>query len=332
MDTDLGPRSATGRPWLVSEFAAKEKVACWRAIQDSSVREYIDKGIETLAKPAIQIAEDGERLFAQPAFYAEFAPLESQSDHVDSIYVLKDRGLLTANRLTFASPFKELAFSFPESAQESTQGSGHRNKVVLNEPNFGHRKKGRAFSGWIIGIKFKPTWAGRLSTEDPVIVACQNTLARVIGKRPSCLDILDPLDQVLLDLSQQTRLASIIGSDYFETSHDRVANLASHVGRSVRTLHRRMRTSTGFPPKRFLTVQRFRRSVYEIATENTELSLIAFDLGFSDQAHLTREFHRHAGISPSKFKQAWRGRHGRAVRFLQDTGSSSRLRMAVWPA
>jgi AraC-like DNA-binding protein len=281
-----------------------------------------------LAKRAIHIAEDGEHLFAQPAFYAEFAPLENHSNLVDSIYVLRDSGLLTASRLTFASPFKELAFSFPDSAQES----GHRDKVVVNEPNFGHRKKGRAFFGWIIGIKFKPTWAGRLCTEDPAIVACQNTLARVIAKSPSCLDVLDPLDQVLLALSREAGHDSIVGSNHFETSHDRVANLASHVGRSVRPLHRRMRTSTGFPPKRFLSMQRFRRSVYEIATENSELSLIAFDLGFSDQAHLTREFQRHAGVSPSAFKRAWRGRYGRAVRFLQDAGPSTRLRMAVWPA
>jgi AraC-like DNA-binding protein len=92
-----------------------------------------------------------------------------------------------------------------------------------------------------------------------------------------------------------------------------------------------MRATTGFPPKRFLAMQRFRRSVYEIATQNAGLSLIASNLGFSDQAHLTREFQRHAGVSPSAFKQAWRGRHGRAVRFLQDTGPSTRLRIAVWP-
>jgi AraC-like DNA-binding protein len=282
-----------------------------------------------LAHRAIRIVEDGEHLFAQPTFYAEFAPLESHSNFVDSIYILRDRGLLTANRLTFASPFREIVFSFPESAQ----GSGHRDRVVVKEPNFGHRKKGRTFFGWIIGIRFKPTWLGRLCAEDPVIVGCQNSLARVIANNnPSCLDVLDSLDQVLLALSQQARQGSIIGSNYFETSHDRVASLASHVGRSVRTLHRRMRTSTGFAPKRFLSVQRFRRSVYEIATENTELSLIAFDLGFSDQAHLTREFQRHAGVSPSAFKRAWRGRHGRAVRFLQDAGPSTRLRMAVWPA
>ena len=293
-------------------------------------------GIETLANRAVQITEDGEHLFARSAFYAEFAPLENHCNLVDSIYVLKDRGLLTASRLTFASPFRELAFSFPETAQEAAQkaahGSGHRDKIVVTEPNFGHRKKGRAFFGWLIGIKFKPAWSDRLRTEDPAIVACQNSLARAISTSPSCVDVLAPLDRVLLALSQQARHNSIVGGNYFETSHDRVSDLASHVGRSVRTLHRRIRTSTGLPPKRFLSMQRFRRSVYEIATENTELSLIAFDLGFSDQAHLTREFQRHAGVSPSIFKRAWRGRHGRAVRFLQDAGPSSRLRMAVWPA
>lgn len=280
-----------------------------------------------MASRPTQIAEDGEHLFAQSSFYAEFAPLENHRSFVDSIYVLKDRGRLTANRLAFASPLRELAFSF----RESTSGSGYSGKVVLNEPNFGHRKKGRAFFGWIIGIKFKPTWSGSLRLENPVIVACQSSLARGIKRNPSCLDILDPLDQALLALSQQTQHGSIASSDCFETSHDRVDNLASHVGGSVRTLHRRMRTSTGFPPKRFLAMQRFRRSVYEIATRDAGLSLIAFNLGFSDQAHLTREFQRHAGVSPGAFKQAWRGRHARAVRFLQDTGPSTRLRMAVWP-
>ena len=252
-----------------------------------------------MAKGTIQVAEDSEHLFAQSAFYAEFAPLANHSDFVDSIYVLKDRGRLTASRLTFASPFRELTFTFRESA---ASGSRYRGKVVVNEPSFGHRKKRRAFFGWIIGIKFKPTWSGPLDTEDPVIVACQNALARAISGISSCLAILDALDQVLLALSRQNQHDSILGSDYFETSHHRVANLASHVGGSVRTLHRRMKASTGFGPKRFLTMQRFRRSVYEILTRNAGLSLIAFNLGFSDQAHLTREFQRHAGVSPGAFQ------------------------------
>jgi AraC-like DNA-binding protein len=279
-----------------------------------------------LANRAIQIVEDGEHLFAQPSFYAEFAPLEDHSNFVDSIYVLNDRGRLTVDRLTFASPLRELAFSF----RESVPGSRHNGKVVVNEPNFGLRKKGRAFFGWIIGVKFKPTWSGPLRCDDPMIVACQNSLACVISSSPCYPDILDPLDQVLRALARVTQYEPI-SSEYFETSHDRVSNLASRVGGSVRTLHRRMRTSTGFSPKRFLAMQRFRRSVYEIATRSGGLSVIAFNLGFSDQAHMTREFRRHAGVTPGAFKQAWRGRHARAVRFLQDAGPSTRLRMAVWP-
>ena len=151
----------------------------------------------------------------------------------------------------------------------------------MNEPNFGHRKKGRTFFGWIIGIKFKPTWPGSLRTEDPIIVACQTSLARIIRANPTEPDILGPLDHLLLALSQRSQQEAMIGSEYFKTSHDRVSDLASRMGGSVRTLHRRMRTSTGFPPKRFLAMQRFRRSVYEIATRSAGLSLIAFNLGFS---------------------------------------------------
>jgi hypothetical protein len=132
------------------------------------------QGIEHLAGRATQIAEDVKDLFAQAAFYVELAPLDDHDNFVDSIYILKDRGRLTANRLTFASPLRELAFSF----RDSVPGSGPSGKVVVNEPNFDHRRKGRAFFGWIIGIKFKPTWSGALCAEDPVIVACQDSLAR----------------------------------------------------------------------------------------------------------------------------------------------------------
>jgi AraC-like DNA-binding protein len=272
------------------------------------------------------MVDDAERVFAQLCFYAEFAPRDDQSDLVDSIYVLKDRGLLTAHRLAFASPLRELTFSF----RETGQGTGRAGKVVVNEPTFGHRKKGRAFYGWIIGIKFKPTWSGPLRTDDPLIVACQRSLAHVVSVSPSRLGVLDPLDRLLVALSQRIQPGTLASSDYFEKSSDRVAKLASRVGGSVRTLQRRMRSSTGFPPKRFLAMQRFRRSVYEIAARNTGLSLVAANLGFSDQSHLTREFQRHAGVSPGAFKQAWTGRHARAVRFVQDPPSSSRLRVAVW--
>ena len=77
-------------------------------------------------------------------------------------------------------------------------------------------------------------------------------------------------------------------------------------------------------------MERFRRAVYEVPLRPAELSGVAGDLGFSDQAHLTREFQRHAGLTPGAFQRTWQGGRGQAVRFVQDSASLARLRLAVW--
>ena len=268
-------------------------------------------------------AEESEHIFARPSFYAEFAPREDQAAFVDSIYILKDRGRLTESRVSFASPLKELAFIFRE--------DGPGGKVVFNEPSLDHRRKARAFFGWIVGVKFKPNWPGAPSIHDSTILACRDALARIVRESSPCFDILDAVDRTLPALSREAKQGLIAGSGSLDRPHGRVSDLADHIGRSVRTLQRRIRTSTGCSPKRFLAMQRFRRSVYEIAAGGDGLSAIASDLGFSDQAHLTREFRRHAGVTPGAFRQAWCRPRAQAVRFLQDAGRSTRLMMAVWP-
>lgn len=225
--------------------------------------------------------------------------------------------------MSFASPLRELAFVF---RQDDPGG-----RVVFNAPSSDCRRKSRAFFGWIVGVKLKPNWPGSPSNNHPAIVACRDALARIIRNSSSRLDILDTIDQTLLALAPQEGHGSIGGRDPLDAPHDRVSDLANHVGRSVRTLQRRVRMSTGCPPKRFLAMQRFRRSVYEIAAGGDGLSVIATDLGFSDQAHLTREFRRHAGITPGAFRRAWSGPRVRTVRFVQDAERSARLMMAVWP-
>jgi HlyD family secretion protein len=161
-------------------------------------------------------AEDNEQVFAHPSFYAEFAPREDEACFVDSIYILKDRGRLTESRMSFASPLKELAFIFRE--------DGPGGKVVFNEPSLDHRRKGRAFVGWIVGVKFKPNWSGSPSVHDPAIVACRDALARVVRETPSCFDILDTMDRTLLALSRQARHGSIAASASLDTPHDRVSD------------------------------------------------------------------------------------------------------------
>ncbi|MFB9262708.1 helix-turn-helix domain-containing protein [Bradyrhizobium erythrophlei] len=271
----------------------------------------------------VKTDEDEESIFARSSFYAEFAPREEQAAVVDSIYILKDRGRLTGSRMSFASPLRELAFIFRKDAPGG--------KVVFNGPSLDHRRKARAFFGWIVGVKLKPTCPGEPSVADAAIVACRDALEHIIQEGASCSDILDLVDRTLFALSLQTGQVSIAGDAPLEPSQGRVSDLAVRVGSSVRTLQRRVRIWTGCPPKRFLAAQRFRRSLYEIAAGGEGLSAIASDLGFSDQAHLTREFRRHAGVTPGAFRRAWCRPRAQAVRFLQDAGRSTRLMMAVWP-
>jgi AraC-like DNA-binding protein len=270
-----------------------------------------------------QIAE----LFARPAFYAEFAPLPQHSADVDHLYVLKDCGLLTADRREFASPFAGLSFVFRKSAERS----GYLAKVAVIHPSFGHRKRDQTFHGWAFGIKSKTSqWPSEANAT--CLADCQTRLAQAIGAEPSHTDILDILDRLLDGLTRQSADRASDVYDALNVPQFRVDRLATRLGRSGRTLQRRVRTATGLPPKRFLAVERFRRAVHDISVQPAKLSLAACKLGFSDQAHLTREFRRHAGVTPGAFQQAWHGTRGKAVRFVQDGASPTRLRVAVWPA
>lgn len=269
-----------------------------------------------------------EGLFALPAFYAEFAPLPVHDRIVDHLYVLKDRGLLTADRRAFASPFTELAFTFRRSAD----GHAYVPKIVVNQPSFAHRKRHQAFNGWVFGLKSKRSSQWWSMIDRSPLADCQARLVQALRGEPSYTDVLDILDRLLDDLAGQSadRLGDVYRS--IHASQFKVGRLATLLGQSGRTLQRRMRTATGLSPKRFLAVDRFRRMVPEIAMRHAKLSLVAGRFGFSDQAHLTREFRRHAGLTPKTFQQSWHGARGQAVRFVQDGASHARLRVAVWPA
>ena len=83
----------------------------------------------------------------------------------------------------------------------------------------------------------------------------------------------------------------------------RVATLAQTLGTSERQLLRRFNDSVGYGPKtldRVLRFQRFR----SIAATGTDLARAAADLGYADQAHLTRECVRLSGLTPGRLVAA----------------------------
>src|SRR6516162_9264522 len=84
--------------------------------------------------------------------------------------------------------------------------------------------------------------------------------------------------------------------------------VADHLGVSERQLRRRCQASVGYGPATLRRILRFRRFVSwadagrntgDPAGTGTDLAQVAFDLGYADQAHLTRECVRLAGVTPA---------------------------------
>jgi AraC-like DNA-binding protein len=78
--------------------------------------------------------------------------------------------------------------------------------------------------------------------------------------------------------------------------------LAAHVGLSERQLRRRFEAAIGYGPKTFQRIVRFQRWL-RLATaspaDERRLTDLAAAAGYADQAHLTREVTRLAGLPPT---------------------------------
>jgi AraC-like DNA-binding protein len=78
--------------------------------------------------------------------------------------------------------------------------------------------------------------------------------------------------------------------------------LYARAGLSERQLRRRFEAAVGYGPKTFQRIVRFQQwlqQARETSSEQRSLSDLAAEAGYADQAHLTREVTRLAGLSPA---------------------------------
>jgi AraC family transcriptional regulator len=97
-------------------------------------------------------------------------------------------------------------------------------------------------------------------------------------------------------------------TSHVETNLDkpiRSSELATVVRLNPAYFCRVFRESFGEPPLQYISRRRVERAQELMLSTNTSLSQIAFDCGFSDQAHFSRLFRRLAGDTP----RAWRRAH-----------------------
>jgi AraC-like DNA-binding protein len=78
-----------------------------------------------------------------------------------------------------------------------------------------------------------------------------------------------------------------------------VSETAKQLGVSERTLQRLLLKETGKPPSYWLSLARVRNCAKHVLGYPS-LSQLAFDFGYSDQSHMSREFKRWLNVTPSK--------------------------------
>jgi AraC-like DNA-binding protein len=63
----------------------------------------------------------------------------------------------------------------------------------------------------------------------------------------------------------------------------------------------------GVTPHQYLVRSRLRHAARRLADDGSSITDIAYDVGFGDLSNFVRTFHRAAGVSPLRFRQASRG-------------------------
>ncbi|HLG84386.1 MAG TPA: AraC family transcriptional regulator [Bradyrhizobium sp.] len=92
-------------------------------------------------------------------------------------------------------------------------------------------------------------------------------------------------------------------------SHEAIAldDAAAQAGVSAFHFLRAFSAVLGVTPHQYLLRSRLRHAVRLLVDEERSVTDIAYDVGFADLSNFVRTFHRAAGISPLKFRQASRG-------------------------
>ena len=98
-----------------------------------------------------------------------------------------------------------------------------------------------------------------------------------------------------------TAIREVVGSMLVDGT-PKIAAVAEAVGASVRTLQRRLSDiDTTFSS--ILEEAKMKSANWMITRTDRTLNEIAHELGYSDQAHFTRAFHRWTGVSPGAFRR-----------------------------
>ena len=174
----------------------------------------------------------------------------------------------------------------------------------------------------IVGLRLRPGVAGavlgvpasEVLDEHPALEDVVDRRARGVADRLAetddevhAFELLEALIRAQLRESEPDPLV-LAATRRLGFPGSRVDWLADALGISDRQLRRRFHPSVGYGPKTLDRVLRFRRFVSRapaVAAREDDLARIAADLGYADQAHMTRDYLNLSGLPPTQLAQLW---------------------------
>jgi transcriptional regulator GlxA family with amidase domain len=100
------------------------------------------------------------------------------------------------------------------------------------------------------------------------------------------------------------RCQSWIGENY--TVSRPVERMIEHSGLPSRTFKRRFRAATGYTPLDYVQLVRIEEAKQLLETSDLSIDTVSVEIGYEDPAFFRRLFRRHAGITPSRYRQRFR--------------------------
>lgn len=195
------------------------------------------------------------------------------------------------------------------------QVEGPRRRALVYGTSTTCRRVPLVPGGDYLGVRFQPARARHLlrvaaheltDTWEPV----RAVLGFDLGDVPEAMDrdnVFDRLDRLLLkalgrttmDTTLADRAVACIAAHRGQIAIDA---LADELGCGRRRLERSFLPAVGVAPKVFARICRFGHARDLLDGTGHQLAEVALQAGYYDQSHLSQEFRRFAGLSPSRYR------------------------------
>jgi AraC-like DNA-binding protein len=190
---------------------------------------------------------------------------------------------------------------------------------IVHGPQTSYFVSGRKPSGTVVGVSFRPGAAGAvLGVPIAELTDRHVTIDELWGPRGRTLHerlLADPKPPAVFELLEQYLTARLGRPLLIHPAvayalafrppawpASRVADIQRQVGCSHRHFIALFRSAVGLPPKHYFRIKRFTAVLQRLANGRTDLADLAASVGYSDQSHMSREFHDFAGITPTQYR------------------------------